>query len=119
MLQEHFGESLSDLNFNLSYNQGSGAGQTVPHVHCWVIVRTEDEADLTRGVGLAQIIDRGKCGRFLTAKQWEELSILLYRVADEREDDRKGPGSYSVNNAQSVREWLFWLDRRDKPKGVF
>ena len=119
LLKQCFGDSLSRLSFNLSYNQGLGAGQTVPHVHCWVIVRVEDEGDLTRGAGLAKIIDRGRSVRTLTIQQWDELSVLLNRVANEREEDRDGPGSYPSHNARSALETLSDLGiKRDKPRNV-
>lgn len=43
-------------HFNLSYNQGYIAGQRVSHVHAWVIIRSSNEAEESRGIGLASLI---------------------------------------------------------------
>ncbi|MCB9802947.1 HIT domain-containing protein [Candidatus Nomurabacteria bacterium] len=51
-------EVQEGAHFNLSYNQGSVAGQRVPHVHGWVIIRHIDEAEGSRGIGLASLINK-------------------------------------------------------------
>lgn len=42
----------SRVDFNLSFNFGTGAGQTVPHVHAWLIPRVGQYA----GRGLAYYV---------------------------------------------------------------
>jgi histidine triad (HIT) family protein len=56
---QHFSEMLSSIPqdmsaFNITLNKGAAAGQTVPHLHFWVIPRKENEP--ATGKGLATLI---------------------------------------------------------------
>ncbi len=42
----------------LSLNVGKAAGQTLPHLHFWVIPRTENEAVPSYGLGAATLIQQ-------------------------------------------------------------
>lgn len=42
--------------YNVSLNSGRAAGQTLTHLHYWVIPRTEDEASASYGKGTATLI---------------------------------------------------------------
>ncbi len=44
--------------FNLSYNEEQAAGQRVPHVHMWVIMRSHDSTLPSYGLGLAALISK-------------------------------------------------------------
>jgi diadenosine tetraphosphate (Ap4A) HIT family hydrolase len=49
--------------FNLNWNQGEFAGQTIDHIHCWVIFRYDD---LKLGTdGLIKLIEPSRCPREL------------------------------------------------------
>lgn len=43
-------------SFNLSFNSGEAAGQTLPHIHFWVIPRMEDESTPSYKKGTATLI---------------------------------------------------------------
>lgn len=45
-------------SFNFSLNVGRPAGQTLPHLHFWVIPRSEEMGSLSYGQGTATLIAR-------------------------------------------------------------
>ncbi len=61
--QVSFGELLlqlpcysPSLPLNISLNLGRAAGQTLPHLHYWVITRSEEEMRASYGKGMATLI---------------------------------------------------------------
>lgn len=44
--------------YNLSYNQGGGAGQRIDHIHAWVVVRKGEEGMPSYELGLAALIKK-------------------------------------------------------------
>lgn len=53
-------EVAGKVPYNLTYNQGSDAGQRVPHVHAWVIVRQGEQCRSSYQLGLATILKNGR-----------------------------------------------------------
>ena len=57
--------------------------------------------------------------RLISAKRWKELEELLNRVANEREEDRDGPGSAPTPNSRCAKDMLGDLKmERRKPAHI-
>lgn len=45
-------------SYNLSWNLGAAAGQRVKHVHCWVILRANEDSLPSYETGMSGLIDK-------------------------------------------------------------
>lgn len=58
LLRGHFGQTMAERSFNLSFNQGQEAGQRIVHIHCWLIFRDKCSEGGASELGLSSLIDK-------------------------------------------------------------